>query len=58
MNRLGLLLVLIALVRVPLTSQAPRFDVVSVKPTLPTADVAIIRQNSAGSVRLSDRRRS
>jgi hypothetical protein len=48
MNRLGLLLFLIAVVSVPLAAQAPRFDVVSVKPAPPTGDVTLIRQNAAG----------
>ena len=48
MNRLGLLLFLIAVVSVPLAAQAPRFDVVSVKPAPLTADVTLIRQNTAG----------
>jgi uncharacterized protein (TIGR03435 family) len=43
MTRLGVLLVLIAAVTVSLLSQTLRFDVVSVKPTRSTEDVAFLR---------------
>ena len=49
MTRLGVLLVLAA-AGLPLTAQAKRFEVASIKPTRSTESMTVILQNTRGEI--------